>query len=221
MEIIITQFQLYTTNQNAIPPAKLRGYLGGVFYDHPLIHHHIDGKLRYQYPLIQYKILDDIPTIVSVEDGNEVVQKLFTEINEIQLINQTYPVLEKNLKQTKYEYSGSEQFHRYELLTPWIPFNKENYEQYQSLETNKQRTDKLKSILIGNILSQAKGLDYWIEQQLEVKLALHQSDHPVKYKNVQFVGFEGYFKVNFNLPDYLGIGKAVSHGFGTLKQMKV
>ena len=220
MQLHVNRFQCITTAKKAIPPAKLRGYLGGVFYDHPLIHNHIDGKLRYQYPVIQYKILDDVPTIVSVVEGNDVVQELFTEITEIRLMNRTYPVLEKNLKQTAYEYGGSDSMHRYELLTPWIPFNEENYGQYKKLNTNKQRSDKLKSILIGNILSQAKGLDYWIEQQLEVKLALHQTDRPVEYKNVQFIGFEGYFKVNFNLPDYLGIGKAVSHGFGTIKRME-
>ncbi|MCF7803748.1 MAG: DNA repair protein [Candidatus Marinimicrobia bacterium] len=220
MQLHVNRFQCITTAKKAIPPAKLRGYLGGAFYDHPLIHNHENGKSRNRYPLIQYKILDDIPTIVSVKDGNAVIQKLFTEINEIQLINKTYPVLEKNLKQTKYDYGGSEQFYQYEFLTPWIPFNQKNYEQYKTLETNKQRADKLKSILIGNILSQAKGLDYWIEQQLEVKLALHQTDRPVEYKKVQFIGFEGYFKVNFNLPDYLGIGKAVSHGFGTIKRME-
>lgn len=220
MQLHVNRFQCITTAKKAIPPAKLRGYLGGAFYDHPLIHNHENGKSRNRYPLIQYKILNDVPTIVSVKEGNQVIQELFTQITEIQLINETYPVLEKNLKQTTYEYGGSDQFHRYEFITPWIPFNTKNYEQYQKLGNHQQRSDKLKSILVGNILSQAKGLDYWIEKQLEVKLSLHQTKQPVEYKNIQFIGFDGYFKINFHLPDYLGIGKAVSHGFGTIKQMK-
>jgi len=220
IQLPINRFQCITTAKKTIPPAKLRGYLGGVFYDHPLIHNHEDGKSRYQYPLIQYKILDNIPTIVSVKGGNNVVEKFFTDIKEIQLINSTYPVVEKNLKQNIYEYGRSPKFRRYEFITPWIPFNEENYVEYRTLKTNKQRTEKLKSILIGNILSQAKGLDYWIEQQLEVRLAVHEARQPVKYKNVQFINFDGYFKVNFHLPDFLGIGKAVSHGFGTIKQME-
>lgn len=220
MQLHINRFQCITTAKKAIPPAKLRGYLGGAFYDHPLIHNHENGKALNRYPLIQYKILDDVPTIVSVKEGNDVVQELFTHITEIRLINNTYPVLEKNLKQTAFEYGGSDKFLRYEFVTPWIPFNTDNYEQYQKLGTHKKRSEKLKSILIGNILSQAKGLDYWVEKQLEVKLSLHQTKAPVTYKNIRFIGFEGYFKTNFNLPDYLGIGKAVSHGFGTTKHME-
>jgi len=219
MQLHVNRFQCITTAKKTIPPAKLRGYLGGAFYDHSVIHNHENGKFRNRYPLIQYKILDDVPTIVSTGEGNDVVQMLFTQIREIQLINNTYPVLEKNLRQTIYEYGESDQFHRYEFLTPWIPFNQDNYREYQSLQTNRQRSKKLKSILIGNILSQAKGLEYWIGDRLQVKIALKPCAEPPVYKNVRFEGFQGYFKLNFHLADYLGIGKAVSHGFGTIKQL--
>jgi len=32
------------------------------------------------------------------------------------------------------------------------------------------------------------------------------------------MGFKGTFSVNFELPDYIGLGKSVSRGFGTVKQ---
>jgi len=34
------------------------------------------------------------------------------------------------------------------------------------------------------------------------------------------LGFLGEFEVNFDIPDYLGIGKSVSRGFGTVKKIK-
>jgi len=38
----------------------------------------------------------------------------------------------------------------------------------------------------------------------------------VSLKGVAMMGFKGSFAVNFNLPDYIGIGKSVSRGFGTV-----
>ena len=35
---------------------------------------------------------------------------------------------------------------------------------------------------------------------------------------ITHVGFVGKFKVNFKIPDYLGLGKSVSRGFGTIKK---
>jgi hypothetical protein len=32
-------------------------------------------------------------------------------------------------------------------------------------------------------------------------------------------GFKGTFAVNFELPDYIGLGKSVSRGFGTIKRV--
>ena len=32
------------------------------------------------------------------------------------------------------------------------------------------------------------------------------------------IGFFGTFQVNFNLPDYIGLGKSISRGFGTIKK---
>ena len=34
------------------------------------------------------------------------------------------------------------------------------------------------------------------------------------------LGFFGTFSVNFEIPDYWGIGKSVSRGFGTVKKVK-
>jgi hypothetical protein len=33
------------------------------------------------------------------------------------------------------------------------------------------------------------------------------------------IGFLGNFSVNFEIPDYWGIGKSVSRGFGTVKRV--
>jgi hypothetical protein len=38
-------------------------------------------------------------------------------------------------------------------------------------------------------------------------------------KGTPMLGFLGTFSVNFEIPDYWGIGKSVSRGFGTVKRV--
>lgn len=38
-------------------------------------------------------------------------------------------------------------------------------------------------------------------------------------KGTPMMGFIGKFSVNFDIPDYWGIGKSVSRGFGTVKRV--
>ncbi|MBW2036735.1 MAG: hypothetical protein JRI41_04555 [Deltaproteobacteria bacterium] len=40
-----------------------------------------------------------------------------------------------------------------------------------------------------------------------------------KVKFTPMLGFLGTFSVNFEIPDYWGIGKSVSRGFGTVKRL--
>ncbi|MDA8215778.1 MAG: CRISPR-associated endonuclease Cas6 [Nitrospiraceae bacterium] len=39
------------------------------------------------------------------------------------------------------------------------------------------------------------------------------------YKGTPMLGFLGTFSVNFEIPDYWGIGKSVSRGVGTVKRI--
>lgn len=43
---------------------------------------------------------------------------------------------------------------------------------------------------------------------------------PTSLKGTPMLGFLGTFSVNFAIPDYWGIGKSVSRGFGTVKRVK-
>ena len=76
----------------------------------------------------------------------------------------------------------------------------------------------LERIIVGNIISMSKGLGYTVPGKIESEI--HQlREATTKLKGVPMLGFLGTFSVNFNIPDYLGIGKSVSRGFGTVKRI--
>ena len=50
---------------------------------------------------------------------------------------------------------------------------------------------------------------------IEAKI-IELKEVPTKLKGTPMLGFLGTFSVNFEIPDYWGIGKSVSRGFGTV-----
>lgn len=54
---------------------------------------------------------------------------------------------------------------------------------------------------------------------VQYKLNVRPIKKPVDCKGNKFIGFMGNFKVNFELPDYIGLGKGVSRGFGTVRRI--
>ncbi|MGD0951668.1 MAG: CRISPR-associated endonuclease Cas6 [Methanotrichaceae archaeon] len=39
-------------------------------------------------------------------------------------------------------------------------------------------------------------------------------------KGTSVIGFRGDFMANFMIPDFMGLGKSVSRGFGTIERLK-
>ncbi len=55
----------------------------------------------------------------------------------------------------------------------------------------------------------------------KIKVTILQVDEPkvYKFKNIKMMGFDIRFKSNVSLPDYIGLGKGVSIGFGMIKRL--
>lgn len=199
---------------------KLRGYVGQLFKEHDLIHNHDinTGKLIYRYPLIQFKLIDRTPAIIALTDkAVNIFSEIFMKLDEIIIDDAAIPILEKDLQIEETEFGYSDETFMYEFASPWIGLNQNNYPEYINLNTQDKKNRILKRTLTGNLLSMAKGLGLWLEKDQHVKLDLQLKEKPVNLKGKKMAGFTGIFKTNFMIPDYLGIGKSVSRGFGTVK----
>ncbi len=108
-------------------------------------------------------------------------------------------------------------FHSYDFVTPWLALNQENYHAFYRARSADERHDLLRRTLAGNLLSMSKSLGYQVPDRIRSEVDVR----PLKQrlKNVNVMAFAGMFHVNFQIPDYLGIGKSVSRGFGTVRQI--
>ena len=175
-----------------------------------LFHNHWgDEQLRYRYPLIQYKRIGGKAAIVCVEFfsqtdfhfmvGERVVDM---EIDHIDAKRTILQVWDSDFRYT---------------LRKWLPLSSENYREYSQLEGISERCDFLQRILVGNILSFCKGVDVTIESEIKCVITDIMDTHSYLYKGVKMQGFDVEFKTNISLPDYVGLGKGVSLGFGMVK----
>ncbi|CCK81112.1 CRISPR-associated endonuclease Cas6 [Desulfobacula toluolica] len=201
---------------------KLRGYVGNVFAEHDLIHNHdsVTGKSIYRYPLIQFKIIDHDPCIIALtEKAVQVFTEIFMTLDEIVIDGKVIPIFEKDLKVESVEFGFSSETFMYEFVSPWASLNQKNFKIFITLKTETEKTELLKRILIGNILSMSKYLGVHLEKEQQIQTNLQLKPAKVILKGKQMMGFKGLFKTNFRIPDHLGLGKSVSRGFGTIRRL--
>jgi len=194
---------------------KLRGYFGNLFKEHSaLLHNHFDdGSLRYKYPLVQYKVVDNVPVLHGINEGGELLISLFLKISELNIDGSIFPIYHKNIENKTYKIDIVEDLFCYEFKTLYMGLNQKNYKTYiEAKETEKKLL--LKKTLTANILSFFKGIDYHAEEKIMLTAQLNEKQ--TKFKDKNMIAFTGSFTTNVMLPDFIGLGKAVSRGFGCI-----
>jgi hypothetical protein len=198
--------------------SQLRGFFGDTFPDEILLHHHeADGNLRYDYPRVQFKVLDREACLIGIAEGGAVVERLWRQVDEARIGGETLPVLEAGLNRRCEGFGETEQPHAYRFLSPWMALNQENHRRFNSEADDHERCALLERILVGNCLSLAKALGHCVMTRLQADAT---GLYPVtaRLKGVPMLAFRGSFRINFQLPNRLGIGKSVSRGFGTVER---
>ncbi|MCK5176801.1 MAG: hypothetical protein KAQ92_03685 [Candidatus Aenigmarchaeota archaeon] len=198
--------------------AQVRGFFATKFNEFQLLHQHNASKFIYKYPLVQYKIIENNPMIIGINEGADVLMEIYNKYgNKIKIKEQEYEIVEQNISIKQEEFKLSDKIHIYEFMTPWFALSQKNYELFK--DTNKEEKQEfLNKIATANILSIAKSLDYVVAETIKacVEVKIRKS----VLKGIPIMAFVGKLHVNFLIPDYIGIGKSVSRGFGTLKQIR-
>ena len=195
----------------------LRGHFARAFgKDSVLFHNHTpEGGFRYQYSLVQYKVAGRTPMVLGVGDGADLVMQAFMNVNEIDLNGQRVRVDEKELSVDRAEVGIIEDLREYRLASPLFMFNKFNYEKFRGLSEAEQPTF-LKYLLRSHLKTTLLGLgcEGITEQKILVSPRLEK--RMVPYNNVPMQMYRGGFTANVALPEWVGIGKSTSKGFGAV-----
>lgn len=198
---------------------KLRGYFGNLFKEHaPLLsNHYEDGRLRYRYPLVQYKVIDKTPILVGINEGGQLLTQLFLKINQLDIDGRNYAIYSKNISSQNYQVGFSEDLNAYRFKTLWLALNQNNFQKYTAFKTQAEKDDMLKRILVGHVLSLFRNIGVELKPNERLMTKLDVKEKQTKFKDKSMLAFAGNFVINALLPDDIGLGKSVSRGFGTIE----
>ncbi len=210
----------------AIKPWELRAFRSAVArkagWEHELFHNHNNdtGGYHYRLPLIQYKQEHGCPMLVCLNEGIEELHHFFSQPNwTLEINGRTTPVRIKRLDVKQFDLRLRDQPSRYHIRN-WIALNEDNYATYTRLDGMIERLYFLEKILKNQVVGLLHQLGYSPEQAVELKLLHKKDERWVSYKGVKVLGFSLEFSCNVALPDYLGIGKGCSSGWGVVKGLR-
>lgn len=185
------------------------------------LHNHEGDSLRYAYPTVQYKCLDGNGAVIVLSHNEADVPDLaIPPDGEVHIGNRLGRLAFMGVMRTETEVGISDVKHRYKVAD-YLPFNQENYERYARETSFVRRMEMVERCLAGNMLSLCKGLGIWLTDRVEVKLIDLNALKPVMHKGVRMERFDAEFETNMALPPLAGLGKGVSHGFGTLFNIEI
>lgn len=185
--------------------------------DSTLFHDHIGDKLRYRYPLVQYRESGGYASLFCLGDGVVAVESLLCAVSsaEVRIGRREEKLFVDSETRRTDELVLSDEVQEYNIHR-YLPLNQENYAKYKATDSIVDRYQMIEKCLVGNILSFAKSMGMFFEQQIKVKILDVANTHEYTYKKVRMLGFDLRFKTNVVLPRYIALGKGVSIGFGEI-----
>ena len=184
-----------------------------------LFHNHVEDGFRYAYPLIQYKRIKQKAAIVCVNEGVEVVGNLLAKgLKEICLGDKIVELELQHISPRKTTIQVWDSTFKYRI-NRWLPLNKDNYEKYKTLETVSEKTEMLEKIIVANLLSFLKGVNIRVDKQISCTLLNLSEPYLIRNKGIDLMAFDVEFRTNLSLPEYVGIGKSASIGFGVVTRI--
>ena len=196
----------------------LRGFFGREFEDEIFMHNHNpDGSVIYQYPRVQFKVIDQTATLIGINEGSELLQRLWLSFDRTRFGDEQLQILEAQFETRSEQLAVPADPLEYRFVTPWLGLNQENFGVYTKTRNAHRRKDELSRILVGNCLGLAKSLGIRFTDRIAADCS-RLTSIKTTLKGQGMIGFVGRFTLNLTLPDHLGLGKSVSRGFGTIER---
>ena len=193
-------------SQREIPPFA-EAMARKVMKNNPQIREHCDGDKPYCYPLIQCKRINGKAAIICIGEGTEQINiaDKALEMDSVKAEKITVQAWENNFTYT---------------IRKYLPLSPENHTVYQAIHEDSLRYGFMEKTVRAHIGFFTESIGICLDREIECMIAELEEKETLKYKNQPFTSFDLKFGTNVSLPDYIGLGIGVSHGFGTVKRVR-
>jgi hypothetical protein len=215
LAVDVARLRLRVDPPRPIPRADhVRAAIADVEPSLDLLHQHGAEGLIYRYPRVIYRVEGSTPLVVAVAEGVEALLGLALAGRIIRMGASMRHVVDATLSAERGWIGPTSAPRRYRLMSPWLALNQENFGRYWASDRG-GRQRLLEAQIANNCLSLAKSFGLRIFPRLSA--IAHLREVPVRFKDLEMLGFLGLFEVNFSIPRGLGLGKSVSKGYGAVE----
>lgn len=191
--------------------------------DTDLLHNHDNSEstksLKYRYPLVQYRVNRGMAALFAINEGIDAIQQILLtrkwELNWQGSSTRLLLLEEPERQQQLLRFDSPQRYH----LQNYLPFNTENYERWQTCNSFIEKAQMLERIVRGHLLSCLWGLGWNGSEEILINLQDIGQPRFLTFKGQRMLSFDLIFDANADLPSGLGLGKAVSTGFGILTHL--
>ena len=214
-EIRTVAIRIFTDKPVRKTPYQVKGVMMNQFPDEEIVPM-LDGSYRqkFLYPRVQVKILNEQIYIVGINEGVDSIKAIAKKMDFLDFGNITFQILDNEIEEHQNRFQPVSKLIRYRFVTPWVALNQTTGHRYRYLN-NADRVNFLNRLLGQNIVFMAREMGMELEENIFTKVTL-SSLFPRQVDENNWGAFDGEFRANFVLPNYLGIGNGITRGYGTL-----
>ena len=214
-EVRTVAVRIFTDKPVRKTPYQVKGVMMNQFPDEEIVPM-LDGSYRqkFLYPRVQVKILNEQIYIVGINEGVDSIKAIAQKMDFLDFGNITFQVLDNEIEEHGNRFQPVSKLIRYRFVTPWVALNQTTGYRYRYLN-NADRVNFLNRLLGQNIVFMAREMGMELEENIFTKVTL-SSLFPRQVDENNWGAFDGEFRANFVLPNYLGIGNGITRGYGTL-----
>tara|TARA_B100000749_G_scaffold127931_1_gene98227 strand:- start:1647 stop:2681 length:1035 start_codon:yes stop_codon:yes gene_type:complete len=214
-EIRTVAVRIFTDKPVRKTPYQVKGVMMNQFPDEEIVPM-LDGSYRqkFLYPRVQVKILNEQIYIVGINEGVDSIKAIAKKMDFLDFGNITFQILDNDIEEHQNRFQPVSKLIRYRFVTPWVALNQTTGYRYRNLN-NADRVNFLNRLLGQNIVFMAREMGMELEENIFTKVTL-SSLFPRQVDENNWGAFDGEFRANFVLPNYLGIGNGITRGYGTL-----
>lgn len=204
-------------------PAFRGAIIEKVGLERDLFHNHNnqsdeDQQYHYRYPLVQYKRRRKKPTLVFIEHGIDEAQHFFTKPSwDMTMAGRTYHTSIEQMLVREYPLGITETEQHY-TIRHWQALNQKNFSRYMELDGLPEKAQLLEKVLTAHLLALGSGVDHFFTERFDLIITRILGTRYRAFGGVKVKTFDVRFKVNMQIPPFLGVGKGVSKGFGTVSK---
>jgi len=213
--------RMYTLSLEPVCPLRfsvheLRMFLNKKLLEYTSLQKENTSGYIYRYPVLQCKAVKDDLIVMGISQGADCLSELSRDRMVLATGESSCRITARDKEIRSEMFGSTTTTSTYEFLTPWVALNQQHAKKFYDLIGKPQRDAFMRELLATQLQTLAKSSDCGIDVPLLCEVKVRFERERVDRENVMV--FHGKVRTNLRIPDFLGIGRLVSQGYGTIKQ---